>query len=429
MKTKAIKIWQHFMHDGLRRNTTYLIFSQAINAGTLFLFWIICARLFDVTVVGLATAFISFCTLAAVFTNLGLPTTIVRFMPTTKNKVGLFNTATVLTIGASLFGSVFAIYLIQFIAPDLSFVQSSAPLIVLLIALVLANAINPLFDNTFMAYKRGEYILIKALLSYLPRLILPFLATSLAIVGIVGSYTILLLVSAILGLTLIKRSLFQTTSNCLAFNEIIKHRGFAIRNYLGGLAGILPSTLVPIIVLNQLGAEKAAYYYMPMQLAAFLGIIAASTSQALISEASQHSDNTLHVKQALGAFKHLFQMLIPAALVLSLIGWLFLRTYGKEYADQGYIPLVILCIASLFVGLNWIGDTWLLIQKRMNMFLIVSVINSVMVISFVYLLSPDGLVMSALGWLSAQFITVIIYLLVISKGKPYSFFSVQRTSS
>ena len=78
------------MQDSLRRNSSLLILSQAINAGAAFLFWIICARLFTTTEVGLAVAIVAFSSLVSTFTNLGLPNTVIRFLPTSKRPGGLF---------------------------------------------------------------------------------------------------------------------------------------------------------------------------------------------------------------------------------------------------------------------------------------------------------------------------------------------------
>jgi O-antigen/teichoic acid export membrane protein len=415
LHARALRIWHHVMHDSFRRNSTLLIIAQLINACSSFLFWIICARLFTAHTVGLATAFISFAALAGTFTTLGLPTTIIRFLPRSMHKSQLFGAALALVCAASLLGASVGVLAIKHIAPDLSFVQTSLTLTVLLFALIVANALTPLLDNTLMAFKKGEHILARYALTSALRVLLPFAFVSMAVSGIVSVYVIVMALSVLYGVIVVRRKLFMDMSLHPRFSEVMKHRGFAIRNYAGVLAGVLPSTLVPIIVLNALGPTKAAFFYMPMQFAAFLSVISSSVSQALVSESSQHDDAAMHKEELLHAVRHLFRLLVPAAFGVMVSGWLVLRLYGAQYASNGYVPLVILCLAALFVGVNWLGDTWLIITKRMNSYLIMNAINSLLVLGSVAAFAKLGLVAAATGWLVAQAITVVIYLSVFGR--------------
>src|SRR6185437_4704409 len=65
------KLYQHFTSDSLFRNSMYLMLSTAIQALFGFFFWIINARLFTATEVGLATTIISIGTLITSLSLLG----------------------------------------------------------------------------------------------------------------------------------------------------------------------------------------------------------------------------------------------------------------------------------------------------------------------------------------------------------------------
>lgn len=272
-------IYRHFMHDTFTRNSSFLIGGQLLSAGSAFIFWIICARLFSSSDVGLATAFVSYATLVATFTTLGMPTTIIRFLPQTKNKSRLLWTAFSLVLALSFVGALLSLLLINIVAPDLNIVTSSSALMAMLCVLIVVNAINPLMDNTFMAYRKGEYIFIKSLIVSIPRILLPFLVVGLALKGIVSVFVIIALITITYGFFILRTKIVLEKSDSL-HNELLNHKGFAVRNFIGGLTGILPSTLVPIIVLNNLGASSAAYFYIPLQMAALLGVISGSVSQA-----------------------------------------------------------------------------------------------------------------------------------------------------
>lgn len=426
-KQVPINVYRHFMHDTFRRNSSFLIGGQLISAGSAFIFWIICARLFSANDVGLATAFVSYATLVATFTTLGMPTTIIRFLPQTNNKSRLLLTAFGLVLALSLVGALVSLILINIVAPDLNIVTSSTALTAMLCILIVVNAISPLMDNTFMAYRKGEYIFVKNLIVSIPRIILPFVFVGLALKGIVSIFVIIALISITYGLFILRTKIALEKSGSLQ-NELASHKGFAVRNYIGGLTGILPSTLVPIIVLNNLGASSAAYFYIPLQMAALLSVISGSVSQAFVSEASQKDDIKMHTKQLRNAIKHLFRLLVPAVFLLIFFGWFALRLYGQAYATNGYLPLVILAIAGLFIGVNWLGDTWLIIIKKMNSYMAMNAFNSLLVVGLVVILSKHGLFATAMAWLVAQIITMIVYVSIFMRKYLFGYFS-RNTSS
>ena len=402
-----------FLRDDLHRSSTLLIAAQGVNAVSAFAFWLICARLFPASQVGLATAFISFGLLVATFTHVGLPTTVLRFLPTSKQPGGLFSAAVLLVTLSSLAGGGLAIWAISHLAPRLSFVQHSLILSLMLVAIVVGSALGGLLDGALSSLRASQFVFIKALLTNAPRVLLPFAIAALGMRGMVGVYSGILLLGVGYSLAIATRR-FYRRGNALGglrprLTELRAHRNFAAANYLGSMFGILPGTLTPLIVLQILGPTQAAFFYMPMQLAVFLGIISSSTCQALLAETAQTDDADAHRRHLLSAAKHLYQLLLPAAIVLCAIGWVILRIYGAAYAAHGFLPLTILCAASLFVAVNWLGDTWLNIQKKSAAYFVMNALNALTVVGSVYLLAGHGLVGVACGWLIGQALSAVIY--------------------
>jgi len=416
-RSRAGYAYRYFTRDSLHRNSTFLILSQGMNAGSAFLFWMIWARRSSVQTVGLATALISLGALAASFTHLGLPTTVIRFLPTSRHKAGLLGASLMVVTVMSLVGAAVTVAIVGIVAPDLSIVRSSVALTVLLVLLIVGNSLNPLLDNATMAFKKGQYIVVKAMVIGVLRILLPLVMVTGTLREVVASYVGLIVVSVIFGLTVVKARLFRSQRLTPRLREIVTHRSFAANNYLGGMVGILPSTLVPIVVLNSLGAAQVAFLYIPMQLATFLGIISGSASQVLISEAAQHDRPDVHAQQLVRSARHLFALLVPAATATAVFGWFVLKIYGDAYATPGYAPLVILCAASLFVGANWIGDTWLIVKRRMIAFVLMNTVNSLLVVGSVLILSGHGLVWAATGWLLGQVASAVIYAMIFARDQ------------
>jgi O-antigen/teichoic acid export membrane protein len=420
LRVVLIRTYKHLMDDSLRRNSSLLILSQAINSGCAFIFWIVCAHLFRANIIGLATAFVSYGALAAIFTNLGLPNTIVRFLPMSKHKAGLFAASLYSILVSSVLGGVLALFLIKDLVPKLGFVSSSLILSITLMTLIALTAVSALMDGTLMAFRKGEYILGKAIIINIPRLILPFFVASLGLKGITGTYVFVFLFGVAYNAVIILSRLFSKKSFKPIFNEIRKHKSYVTSNYLGSMFAALPSALVPIIILSKLGANRAAYFYMPLQMAGFLGIVAASSASALIAEASQSENEDEHRHHFKNAFMHTYRILIPAIVVFCLLAWPVLLIYGKQYQASGFWPLIILTISSLFVSINYLGDTWLNVKRRSQAYFLMNACNAITVVGFVYLFAKQGLVSASFGWMLGQLASGGIYLIIFARGNLFS---------
>lgn len=420
-KNLVIKTYRHFMQDSLRRNSSLLVIAQAVNAVGALLFWVIAARLFPSDQVGLAVSFISFAALLSAFTNLGLPSTILRFLPRSHWKGGMVSAAILLVIVASAIGGFVGSNLIGLFVPKLFIVGHDNFLAFLLIAFVMLNGISALLDSTLLSFRKGQYVLAKAVIINFPRVSLPFIVVSLAARGLIFAYVVALFIGVSYNLIIITARLLHDQSFRPKIGKLLSHRSYAIGNYFGGILGVLPGTIVPIIVLDRLGAGSAAFFYIPLQIVGFLSIIASSTSQVLLSETSQKDSSEDINFQIVKAIKHLYSLLLPAVIGLIIIGWPMLMLFGRAYAVNGYLPLIIMIIASIFVAINWLGDTMLNIQRRALAYFIMNTLNAVLVVVFVYIVSARGLAAVSIAWMAAQFVSALMYLLFFGQNQISAF--------
>ena len=88
------------LKDHLYRNSIFLVMSRILNASVGILFWVIAAKLYSVTEVGMATVLISSLGLVMLFSRFGFDLSIIRYIEIAdKNKV--FNTSLIITTVAS----------------------------------------------------------------------------------------------------------------------------------------------------------------------------------------------------------------------------------------------------------------------------------------------------------------------------------------
>ncbi|MEA1944275.1 MAG: hypothetical protein U9N07_02900 [Euryarchaeota archaeon] len=107
---------------------------------------------------------------------------------------------------------------------------------------------------------------------------------------------------------------------------------FSAGNYLAGLFITGPNLVLPIMVLNTLGAEQAAYYYIAFAIASLLFMIPNAISTSLFVEGSHGEALKRTVVKSLVV---IFSLLVPAAAVLYLCGGWVLGVVGADYAAGG----------------------------------------------------------------------------------------------
>ena len=92
---------------------------------------------------------------------------------------------------------------------------------------------------------------------------------------------------------------------------------FSLENYLAGLFMAAPNLILPIMVLNALGAEQAAYYYIAYAIAALLFMIPNAISMSLFVEGSHGEALKRTVVKSLVI---IFSLLVPAAALMYVCG-------------------------------------------------------------------------------------------------------------
>src|SRR5665811_526540 len=109
--------------DPLYRNSLALMLNSAIGAFFGLMFWIVAARTMPSKDIGLATAAISAAALIVGLSKVGIDAGLVRYLPESKNKNGLYSTIVMVTLVLALvLTAVFMLGIIIF-SPALSFIS------------------------------------------------------------------------------------------------------------------------------------------------------------------------------------------------------------------------------------------------------------------------------------------------------------------
>lgn len=406
MKAFALGLYR----DSLFRNSFNLMLSTGILGALGFLFWVACSHLFTPQEIGLATSLISAASFMSGLSGLGLNNSIIRFLPGSNTKSTQLSTAFTIVTVASIITSIgFLLWAVATKNP----LAAAAPislLAIVFISFVIVQSVNTLTESAFVAYRATRYILFKNALLSVIKITLPFVIVGSGFVGIFLSFEFATIAATLLSF-IVLISKFDYHPRVKIEKEVVREAGrFAAGNYAANLFGMMPSALIPIIILTRLGAHEAAFYYMPLMIITFLNVIPGASSQALFAE-SAHDESRLaeHLRSSL---RHLFIIMLPAALVVIVAGPFVLHFFGADYASAGTKPLFILVAASLVGALNYFGDTLLNIQKRVQNYIAMNALNAIVIVVLTYLTAPYGLGAVALSNLVGQILTLVVYLVI-----------------
>ncbi|MEK7587096.1 MAG: oligosaccharide flippase family protein [Patescibacteria group bacterium] len=423
--TMAKRLWLHFLNDSQFRNSTYIILATAVMSAFGFVFWIIASRLYTPAEIGLATSLISVTSLLTTFSLFGLNNVIIRFLPTSSDRNRLISTALVVTsLGSVLTGILFLLWAHVVHNPVIQLGAFSvvAPIF---IALIFLQTTGIILDSVFVAERNAKYILFKNSLFSIAKIALPFLFFALGSIGIIYSITIAALLAWLAGLFWVI-IIINFKFIFFKIKALTGMRRFATGNYLGNLFGALPTSLLPLIIVSRLGAQEAAYFYMPMMIITLINVIPSANAQSLFAEASNNEKElAAHLRKAL---RYLFLVLTPAVITVGIFGHLILGFFGPEYTETGTRVLQILAIASFIGSLNYFGDTVLNIKKFSGLYVGMNAFNALTIVLLAYFAAPLGLVAIALAFLASQILTLLVYI-VINRSLIKKMIAYQRTTS
>ena len=391
-KTKAEV--QHHLRDPLLKNSIFIMLTSISGAGFGFIFWMLAAKLYTPQDVGIATALISSMALLVLLSRFGLDFSIIRFFPGA-DKSRIFSTSALITTSfAILFGVIF-IAGVDIISPELGSLLKSPQNAALFLIFLAASSVTALTAISFIAIRKAAFQFLQSIIVG-SRILFLIPLIALGAIGIFGAVGISFVLALAAALVLLVRSGVRP--------RLVIDRGFlneAFRfsagNYLAGLFVAAPNMILPIMVLNVLGAEQAAYYYIAYAIASLLFMIPGAISMSLFVEGSHGEALKRTVVKSLVV---IFSLLVPAAVVLYVCGGWVLGMVGAEYAAGGAGVLRVMVAASLFVGVNSVYFAIKRVQKDVRGIVVLSGVVFVLLVGLGYVfMLMFGVVGVGYAWL------------------------------
>jgi O-antigen/teichoic acid export membrane protein len=405
-------LWLHFVEDNLFRNSIYLMVTTGAMGGFGFFFWIICTHLYTPEQIGLGTTLISAMTLISFISLLGFNTTFVRFLPNSENRNEEINTGSLLVMSTAIIISIVYILLIPFITPKLIIVRGSLWYSLGFIIIVALASINTLSDSIFVAYRSAQYNLITdGFITSVIKLLLPLLLINFGAYGVFASSGLGASAGMIASvLFLVFKFSYHPT---LRINFAILKRVFkySFVNYLSNLINIIPTLVLPIIIINHLGAAASGYYYLAFMVINLLYSVSGSVSQSLFAEGSY--SNTLLRPLILRSSIILLTLMVPAIVVLVIFGPVVLEFFGKSYSTGASSVIIILALAAPAIAAYNVGNVLLRIRHQIYSMLLTSAVYAFTITFLTIYWVDKGLAWVAMAWTAGNIAAAVLSFIFI----------------
>ena len=382
----------------LYRNAIFIMLTSVFGSGLGFFFWLIITNTRYISDVGAATILFQTLGFLAALGNLGLGTSVVRYLPEAEDKVSLVNTSlTVTGISSAVLAGIFLIGLPLWL-PSLTFVLHDPPYILTILVCTVVLGLAPVLDAAAVAARRADIQTWRVTL--FAALKIPFALAILSILagraGVFFSLALSFGLSvAVTGVWLLPRAIpGYRPRPALRLGVIRPMFKFSVGNYIAASIGAAGSLLPTALIADALGPDEgplnAAYFYVALIVASLLYIIPGAAFTSFYAEASQKDTDRRRDERRATLLS--VALLIPGIAAMLIFSETMLRLFGDPaYAQEAVTPLRILTFASIPAFLNGIFATRVRVRKRTLPLIVSAIISSGITLGLGWMLlnNPD----------------------------------------
>ena len=389
----------------LYRNAVYLMINYVVTGVFGLVFWVIAAKLYVPSDVGLASATISAMMLLTLFASLGLDYAMVRFLPTSGKDSGtLINS--ILTVAGLTAAAISAIFVLGLglWSPALLYLQHHVAYAVAFVIFNVAYTLFQVQNRTFVGRSRSGLSLAQATVLNVFRMVLLIpLTAMIGMFGLVSSWGIAVLVALLTG-AIILQPRVEAGYRPIPMVKWRVIRGiirFASANYVAVLLWSGPIYLLPLMVANLVSTGSNAYFQIAWSLSNVLFQIPIGISFSMLAEGSSHEDQlSQHARRSL---IFTFLMIIPAILLVVLFAHRLLAFFGADYASEATSLLRVLALSAVPVSINQLFFVIERVGMAMRRLILLHIFIASGTLAVSAILLPHlGIIGAGIAWLSSQ---------------------------
>jgi len=368
---------------------------------------VLAAHRYPSTVVGVNSAAIYAMTFLAGIGQLNLMSAMVRFIPTAgKSTLRLVTSAYLVGVAVTGLFCVVFLLTVGFWSPGLIFLRSTPALAGLFILSTMAWCIFVLEDSVLTGSGEAVWVPVSNLIFGVSKLVLILVfAGPFPRAGILLSWTAAITVAVVpTSFYIFRRAIPRHTRAAKAEEapaaavQIVR---YVAGDYVASLCWLGATALLPVLVLNNAGAEATAAFSLAWVIAFSLFSVNAGMGSSLIVEAPGNRSQLSTYGQKV--LRHTLVLISPVVAILVLAAPWVLRIFGQSYADQGSSALRLLALSAIPHLINTIYASRARVQRRMNRVIGIYGPALVLVITLSLLLvHVAGITGVAFAWLITQ---------------------------
>ncbi|MDV5146443.1 hypothetical protein R1T08_20125 [Streptomyces sp. SBC-4] len=389
-----------FPRDPLLRNGHLLAISSLVSAALGSLFWVLATRWYDDEVVGLSYSALSMTLLLANIGQLNLSDFLVRFVPSAGHHTRrlILLCYTVSAVMSALVAFCFLL-LVPSVAPGLDFLLTPVTAVCFITATA-GYAVFVMQDGALTAVRRPGWVVGENVIFACVKIGLLGVGAAMALFsGIllswVGALAVALLVA---NFVLLRRAVPEHVRVSTDAKRPDRALRYAAADYFGSLFRMAAYTLVPLMVLNALGAEQSAYFSLAWIVGYVLYLVARNLGSSLVVEAVSNPERL--VEHTMRMLRHTGLLLGAGIVLVAALAPQILWFFGPEYAEHGSTLLRLLALSALpNIVVSLAIDVWRA-RRRLRWAVGVQIVMCVMVLGLTKLLLPTlGITGAGVAWL------------------------------
>ncbi|NJM39622.1 MAG: hypothetical protein HC853_02050 [Anaerolineae bacterium] len=421
MKPKVDALLTH-LRTPLFRNAYALILNEGLSAVSGLLYWLVAARLYATEVVGLNAAAISTMAFLAAMSQLSLGGALMRFLPIAGRRSAKLIGAVYLisVVLGAIVGSAFVLGRSIWFPEGNAFFNTPLNQVGFVLA-IMVWCVFVLQDSVMIGLRQATFVPIENLAHSVSRilflvLLLNVLPTSAMFAAwVIPVLPLVFLINWLIFRRLLPRHLQSTSGQAAHPDQLIAPKSvasFVALNHLGELLAQAAIALLPILVIRFAGAKENAYFYQAWIFSFPVHMLAWNLSNSLTVETATNYDRLdEYVARTL---RHMLRLIVPVALLLTLLAPLVLRLVGEAYAREGTRCLQLLALSAIPNIVTTLYISVMRVQRRMGNLLLVRTALAVSSVGLSLMLLPWlGITGIGLAWLIAHSgVAAVIVLLV-----------------
>ncbi len=406
--------WRRLRTDALFGTSVAIMASTVVTSGLGYVLWLVVARVFGQQVSGEGAAITSLMMAVSLLAAVGTAAAMIQWLPQATDPLAWRRRVTaglLATTVLSIVGGLVAVA-IMFLITDSMPALRTLPGGALFVAGVLFTALGTLHDYVCISEQRGSYMLARngiASLARLPLIFVPFVVDGISM-QILLAWTVSAALSLAVTVPLFRgrsagRSLIRPVVDGL-LPELRLMAASVAGQHLITVTAMLGAYLLPVVVVDRLSAVDNAYFYITWMLGSLFSIISPAVSTALFASAAA---DPAEIRSATRRSLLIIGGLLALPILAYLLGGrLLLGLFGEDYADHGWLLLVLLTAAAVPDAVTNVAVAVLRATDRIPaaVWLNGGMLLGTLVLSFL-LLPTLGIVAVGISWLIAQSVGAI----------------------